>query len=118
MAKKCIIYVATVVNAGDNRWASLNSKAMEPVKVEEREPIGKDPEFCCPDLNKEMNDFRISFYFRQDEECGLRISDFHPGKSINFCPFCGAKIVFKEHLKLKVIETPITRHLYHYEVVK
>jgi len=115
MAKDCKIYYGVVVGP-DTTWARKGSVSIEPIKVEGRVPIGKDPEFCCTELENEVKQFRISFYFRLGEETGFQL-DRSPGKTINFCPYCGDKIIFKEHLKLKVIETPITRHSYHYEVV-
>lgn len=117
MGKECKIYYGTVVEETvSQRWTEIGSHSMEPIKVEGRDPIGKEPEFCCDSLKAEMKEYRISFYFRLGEEVGLHFNP-SPGRQINFCPFCGAKIVFEEHLKLKVIETPITRHSYHYEVV-
>lgn len=122
MSNKCKIYYGIVVEAnGDQRWAGIGSCSMEPIKVEGQKPIGKEPEFCCDNIKHGIEGFLISFYYRLGEEVGLHFNrpefSYSPRKLIYFCPFCGAKIVFIEHLKLKVIETPITRHEYHYEVV-
>ncbi len=111
MAKKCVIYYATVVES-EYTWNRKGSVSIEPVQVWGEEPLGKVPEFCCTEL-KDAREYHLvtaggaGFYYREALD-----------KKVNFCPFCGAKIVFKEHLKLKVIETPITRNEYHYEEVK
>ncbi len=118
MAKQCKIYYGKVVDDGGAGWAGNGSCSMEPIKVEGREPLGKDPEFCCAELENEVKNYTIDFYYRQGVECGFHIIAASPGQTIRFCPFCGAQIVFKEHLKLQVIETPITSHIYHYEVAK
>jgi len=116
LGKECKIYYMTVVEEQTERWSDVGSHSIEPVKVEGREPLGKQPEFCCPELKAEIDKYNIGFFYRLGKKVGLQFPH-SPGKNIRFCPFCGAKIVFKEHLKLKVIETPITRHQYHYEVV-
>ena len=117
MSKKCTIYYATVVDAPEeSTWSIVGSVGIEPVRVIGEEPLGKDPEFCCKELAAAVNSGNITYYYRAGEETGLHISGA-PGKILNFCPFCGAKIVFKEHLKLKVIAVPVTIHEHHYEVV-
>lgn len=114
MAKKCTIYYATVVNSDAFDWSKPVKHHMEPVKVEGRDPLGKQPEFCCEDLRDAMGNFTLSFSFFKSE-MSLNFGNNPLARNgVHFCPFCGAKILFKEHLKLKVIETPITRHTYHY----
>ena len=116
MAKKCTIYYAMVVISEFN-WSRPNTHHIEPVGVEGREPLGKAPESCCDELMKSIEETR--YLSLSANSLGVFNHSSHWGSNIlgfNYCPFCGAKIVFKEHLKLKVIETPITRHQYHYEV--
>ena len=117
MSKECKIYYATVVEESESKWASKGSVSIEPVKVVGREPLGKDPEFCCMDLEDEVNKYNITYYFRLGEETGFQMGG-SPGKAVHFCPFCGARIIFKEHLKLRVVETTHTAYSYHYEVVE
>jgi len=114
MAKKCTIYYGKVVDSKSD-WATIGSVGVEPIRVEAREPLGKDPEFCCAALAGEINTGHLNYYYRKGEEVGLHISF---GETVNYCPYCGARILFVEHLKLKVVETPATHYTNHYEVVK
>lgn len=118
MVKKCKIYYGVVVEeAIAQKWSSIGSYNMEPIKVETREPLGKEPEFCCEQFKAEFEANNIHFYYRFGEEVGFMLI-FARDKTIRFCPFCGAEIVFEEHLKLKVVATILKYSSYHYEVVE
>ena len=119
--KKCTIYYATVVVAGGH-WTSVGSISLEPVRVEEREPLGKEPEFCCDEFAEALNKHMLLFSVKEPKveltrNSGGWISGSDNTQGIHFCPFCGAKIVCVSHLKLREISEPITRHVYHLEIV-
>ena len=112
----CKIYYATVVDSAGFKWAQQGDHMMEPVRVEGREPLGKQPKFCCEELRDANNESR-SCYFHSDENgMNLRLYSLSTYSiNIHFCPFCGSLIIFKENLKLKVLETTHSVRTYHYE---
>ena len=112
--KECTLYFATVVEAS-GEWSTRDKKEIEPVKVEGRAPLGKQPEYCCEDIKDGIERRLVSI-----AGDGIRLIHWsgNSDKYIHFCPFCGAKIVLKPHLKLKEIKEPITWHQYHYELTE
>ena len=118
--RRCVIYYSTVVEDGENSWARNGSHNMEPVKVESEEPLGKQPEFCCKDLKEAVDTFRVTFHDSYDDKTMKLYTSqggYRQDVDLNFCPFCGAKITFKENLKLKVVETTVPRKTYAFQEV-
>ena len=117
MGKKCIIYYGTVVDSGGFRWARQDSHFIEPIKVEGRDPMGKETEFCCDELRDEMNNYNLfSYDFHCKKQMSLQMaSSNHLSRAIRFCPFCSARIIFREDMKLKVLETTHSVSEYHFE---
>lgn len=120
MGKECKLYYSVVVDSGGYGWAPQGSKSVEPIKVEEQEPLGREPEFCCKDFEEAFHGDCIHSN-RVNAEFALVIShsfDHRPfeEKTIKYCPFCSAKIILIEDLHLKVIQTPIERHIYYLEI--
>ena len=112
--KKCKIYYATVIES-EGTWAGKDEKNVEPVTTLNRPPLGKEPEFCCEELKAAM-----------EQSWGIDMRDDHleisPHGSnnpirINFCPLCGAKIVFIPNLKLKVCKYKQTYDAHYFEEV-
>ncbi len=117
--KKCVFYYATVVSVDGGTWGKVGEQCIEPLRVEEREPLGKEPNFCCEDLKHAKENHALYFSFTDDGKACLRWNcsySYSQPVDFNFCPFCSAQIVFVEHLKVKVVEVPVTLHTYHYEV--
>ena len=100
--KDCIIYYGTIVETVGN-WAVLGAQMEEPVSVEGQRPLGRPPDFCCEKFKVAYDDFDLSFSSR----VGIVLSSHRskPDSYISFCPYCGAKIVLLEDLKLRVIKT-------------
>ena len=120
MRKECKLYYGVIVDSGGFSWASQGSRSVEPVRVETKEPLGREPEFCCKDFEEAFHDDCIHIN-RVSSEFTLVISpnfQYMPlkEKPIKYCPFCSAKIILIEDLHLKVIRTPIERHEYHLEI--
>ena len=122
MSNKCKIYYGTVVNEDGDNWAKLGSHEVEPIKMEGREPIiGKSPEFCCTGFEKAWQS-RWLLYFSSDSNRGqieIKLRSNGPGLQqdlkVCFCPFCGAKIILLENLKLRVMQTTRTVKSYYME---
>lgn len=113
--KQCIIYFATVVEESEGqRWPRIGGKEAEPIWVEGQKgqkAMGKAPEWCCKDLEAAIGNHNLSIgseNIRDSKSCA----------KYSFCPFCGAEIVYKPHLKLRVVVTRVEYEGYHYEVVK
>jgi len=108
MSKKCKIYYGTLINDGDG-WARLGSHLEEPVKVEGRDPLGKEPEFCCKQFEELWQRYILYFYSNSGKgQVGIRMRDnlsLSQQENIRFCPFCGAHIILLEDLKLRAIKT-------------
>lgn len=117
--RKCIIYYSTVVDAGEGRWARQGEHQVEPSGGFGGDPRGKEPEFCCSTLASEMEKLNFSFQPGSDKTpMALQVRSMpYGGPGIFYCPFCGAKIIFKENLKLKVVETTVPRKTYTFEEV-
>lgn len=98
--KECRIYYATVIET-QGRWARMGEKHLEPVQVEGRPPLGKAPELCCEDLKAATESFTLHI---GGEHIGLQGVSSHFIVKINFCPFCGAKIVYIPDLKLEAVK--------------
>ena len=120
MGKECTIYYAIVVDG--NGWSSTGDNHAEPLRVEGKEPLGQEPDLCCEVMKAQYNQ-------------GVRVRGGHNGARpflgvpfltehydsfrLEYCPFCGAKVEFRKHLDVKVVQTPIEqpRYEHHYEVV-
>ena len=98
--KKCKIYYATVVRS-EGSWARVGEKVPEPVRVEGRSPLGKVPEFCCEAMRLACDSPTL---YIEGEHITIREFDSHAVSNINFCPFCGAKIVFIPNLRLQAVK--------------
>ena len=107
--KTCKIYYATVIEA-EETWAIKGEKCVEPVRVEGRQPLGKEPEFCCEDLKAATKSWNLSI---GDEH--ISIAGYFPKFNFDFCPFCGAKIVYISDLKLKTIKYTQFHDSYYFE---
>jgi len=120
MSNKCKIYYGIIVNESGDDWAKLGYYMEEPVKVEGRDPIGKSPEFCCEYFAGIYTQGYFSFYSHPIPTIKLSWRNHYMGgdgpPAINFCPFCAAKIIMLEDLKLNVVKTPCTVASYHVEI--
>lgn len=103
MSRECKIYYGTVVSEEGKGWARLGSHVQEPIKAENRDPLGKLPEFCCNKFGEAWDNYLLIFY---PEPPGIRLRDpLYRDPGVYFCPFCGAKIILLEDLKLLVVKT-------------
>ena len=107
--KQCKIYYATVIET-EGRWAKKGEKCVEPVRVESRAPLGKAPEYCCEGLKSALESRHL---YTGDEY--LQIQEQFPYLKINFCPLCGAKIVYIPNLKLKSLKCTRTYDSYYFD---
>ena len=120
-------FYRVIETVGAQHWGQVNETGSEPIKFEGQPPLGKEPDYCCEGLKKattwENGNFSwISSHTRGDGRV-LAIQsqgNENQDRSINFCPFCGAKIVHQEHLKVRSVQQQetITRGVYRFEVVE
>ncbi|MFH1487208.1 MAG: hypothetical protein ABIH46_14140 [Chloroflexota bacterium] len=113
MSKECVFYYAKVVEG--NNWSKTGNLIPEPLRVECKEPIGKKPDWCCDWMKLQFDRawsplFTITY--QGDTSDGVPCVQLRgclgdQTSSVNFCPFCGANIVWKHNLDVKVEETTV-----------
>jgi hypothetical protein len=112
MQKQCIFYYATVVSTDKDKWAEIGDHPIEPIRMEGEMPLGKNPDFCCAEMETTIKD-RLIYYPAGGKEPHLQFASIGE-KQIRFCPFCAAEVIFRENLKVRVtgINRIITSHRY------
>lgn len=119
MSNKCKIYYGTVVNEDGEHWVRVGAHLQEPVKVEGREPLGKPPEFCCKEFEESWHRYLYFYSASNRGQIEIKLRSNGPGLKedlkVCFCPFCGARIILQENLKLRAMKTTHTVDTYYIE---
>jgi len=100
--------------AGGPKRATTKWKALY---ERENEPKGKSPDSCCSSFANGMRESNFWFQDSSDKRPSLQVRTHQGLLEIRYCPFCGAKIIFKENLKLRVVETTVPRKTYNFEKI-
>lgn len=115
MSNQCTFHYSIIMESHDE-YPKVGSKLVEPVSVEDREPLGKEPDFCCENMKKALDDYSLYVRgFQGTIALLFRDNPNLPSVGICYCPFCGANIVFSENLKLRVCKTTRTIDNRYYE---
>ena len=124
MTKKCTIYYGRVIEDLSSQPRSWKGSIhLEPIEANEGKLIGKAPKYCCDDFDNALTkDYQLVFYGDEDGfHCHIRSNSGMVSSGMkykfHFCPFCGAEIVCKENLKLRLLEKTSTIPSYYYEEV-
>jgi len=117
-----IFYYAVCVVG--NRWSPTGQMSPEPLRVEGREPLGKEPEWCCAPFKRvvEEGQLLVKGHYGDRLVPDIRLgSQDREDPAVRFCPFCAAHVLWEHNLDLRVVEstyTPEPRMVNHYEVAE
>lgn len=102
--KECVIKYVSILNDSRNR-----ENTETPHRHITRHD--KQDELCCNDMRDSIIKFIYEGVYEENNSEDVGVILYHGGseifKAFNHCPFCGAKIVYKETEKMKYVNRPM-----------